>query len=127
MHPAQLSLTLVNKMIERTEQPWPRVIAGVGVALLLPLIGASALDGVLLDPSANSLTGLDLLPLVIILYMLVGYHLLVPPLTSAVNTFQPLTGMDEDLFRRLVAEKSALNRRREWLFIPQPHGRCQES
>jgi hypothetical protein len=117
MHSAQLSPTIVKQAIERTGQPWPRVITGVAVVLLLLLIAACALDGVLLQPDVAGLTGLDLLPLIMILYMLVGYHLLIPPLTSAVNVFQALTGMDGDLFRRLVAEKSALSRRREWSFI----------
>lgn len=117
MHPARLSPTLVNRTLERTGQPWSRVIAGVGVALLLLLVGVHALDGVFLQSSAAGLSGFELLPLAVILYVLLAYHLLIPPLTSAVNVFQPLMGVDEEIFHYLVAEKSTLNRRREWLFI----------
>lgn len=117
MREVKVAPTLVNEWIERTGLPWSRAVVAVGLVLFPLWAGTAYMDGALTHSLDSDTLRLTLFSPVSILYILSAYHLLISPLNKAINAFTRLITVEQDAFERLIAEASALNRRREWLFF----------
>jgi hypothetical protein len=109
--------TLLEELGERTRLSWPQLAAGVGLGLTLVAVGAAYLDGLLAGPFDADFwrSGMSA-------PVLVAYLLLIQPTVrrlrdGAIDAFRPLMPLDDDDFRRLLAEASIFNRRAEWVAV----------
>jgi hypothetical protein len=91
--------------------------ASVGLALFLFLVAAAFLAGVLTDTFDVDFWRAGLLYPAIIVYIFWSLPFLRRLRDKAIESFRPLTALDDDEFERLLAEAPMFNRRLEWLAL----------
>lgn len=113
--------TLLDELVKRTWLSWLQVTVAVGLVLILLLVGAAYLNGVLARPFASypwwEAVWYEGDGPAMIVYVLLAHYLVQRSRAVAIEAFRPLVAMDDDGFDRVVAEMSALARRREWLAV----------
>jgi len=109
--------TLLEELMERTQLSWLQVTVAVGLVFILFLVGAAYLDGVLAGPFNTELWRNALEHPAIIAYTLLILPMLRRLRDGAIDGCCPLVPLDDDDFRRFLAEASLFNRRREWLAL----------
>jgi uncharacterized membrane protein len=107
--------TLLEKLLEQSRLSPFQLTVAVELVLISFLVGTAYLAGVTNGPFDSSFWRGNLVwPAVI------AYALLTTPVSrwlrnGAIEAFRPLVPLDDDEFRRMLAEASIFKRRREWL------------